>query len=194
MHTIVPRTAWHFAIGHTDVFRLSSDEFDEGGRHACGHIFADGANFTGKAARMHDGGNLVAHSALDALTHVRINAAEIHSEGHIAGDDVHYTRCDIHDPDGADDGRICLRCSRTFHREDDFGRCAEGIMAQRHRGCAAVIRIPVNLAIKACGRGNACDNTDRKPLMLEHFPLLDMEFEHGFERLRVLCCSDMVGI
>ena len=72
-----------------------------------------------------------------------------------------------------------------FTGEDDFRGRTGSVMSKRHRRCAAVIRIAVNVYAHACRSRNARDDTERNLSVFEHFPLLDVHLEKRLERARV---------
>ena len=96
--------------------------------------------------------------------------------------------------DGADQsGAICL--AEFLDRHDAFGGARQRIAPQRHRHRAGMAGHAGEICRQPRGAGYRRHHADGKVLLLQHRPLLDVQFDIGMQfATRPRRRTDMIGI
>ncbi len=109
-----------------------------------------------------------------------VGVAQVDGHHRASGDDVHEVRVQRHRADGTD-----LRAAelehQVAHRRGDRHRRVPGVVAQRHRGRARVVRLPRDRELLPRDALHALDRADGEALCLEDRALLDVQLD---ERVR----------
>src|SRR5690606_19108079 len=111
---------------------------------------------------------------------LRVRMTEFQGEANAAGNRVARPGTDVGYADGSHASR-CLGARNALDLDGERGERRECVPPQIHRRRARVALAPLNEAIGPHLSLGRLDNADRNIPSFEHWPLLDMQFDHGRE-------------